>query len=142
MQFPVVNDFETGQRLSRTGHARYEADELASFLACLFNGPHNGRTRLSEVLCPRVAARDLPNILPFVKNPRGFHNSWGGRVLRGVPPARVDYLRIWGIMPDNGLLDYFSERMRICKPEGRYPIDYLLRRSRPFFSLRGDQNGN
>ena len=89
-----------------------------------------------------MAARDFANILPFVKNPRGFHDSWGGRVLRGVPPTRVDYIRIWGVVPDNGLLDYPPERVPICKREGRYPIDYLLRRSRLFFSLRGDQNGN
>ena len=46
------------------------------------------------------------------------------------------------MVPHNGLLDYPSERVRICKPEGRYPIDYLLQRRQLFFSLCGDQNGN
>ena len=46
------------------------------------------------------------------------------------------------MVPDNGLLDYPAERVRICMPQGNYPIDYLLQRRQLFFSLCGDQNGN
>ena len=46
------------------------------------------------------------------------------------------------MVPDNGLLDYPAERVRICMPQGNYPIDYLLQRRQLFFSLGGDQNGN
>jgi hypothetical protein len=46
------------------------------------------------------------------------------------------------MVPDNGLLDYPAERVRICIPQGSYPIDYLLQRRQLFFSLGGDQNGN